>query len=254
MCIRDRNTLIQRGVTNPSIKNIAECVHSIRSNKLPNYKKIGNAGSFFKNPLIKKDKLKEIPISSTFGLVEIPADACADNFMGSVSGTLDNLFATVGDGTNLLQNIASATEKIKKLSNAPITASMESLYTTLIPNLQGGLERLYQTEYTKEFALQIAQGKSASIANSLATIKGINAQKGQINPIKGLQNELDCLGSKIASGLTDTVRGLIEEALTEVVNTGACITEQFAGSLLSSINNKISELSLIHISEPTRPY
>ena len=188
-----------------------------------------------------KDKLKEIPISSTFGLVEIPADACADNFLGSVSGTLDNLFATVGDGTNLLQNVASATEKIKKLSNAPITASMESLYTNLIPNLQGGLERLYQTEYAKEFALQIAQGKSASIANSLATIKGIDAQKGQINPIKGLQDQLDCLGSKVANGLTDTVRGLIEEALTEVVNTGACITEQFAGSLLSTINNKISE-------------
>tara|TARA_B100001287_G_scaffold276670_1_gene288604 strand:+ start:4202 stop:6571 length:2370 start_codon:yes stop_codon:yes gene_type:complete len=189
----------------------------------------------------KEGELKEIPISSTFGLVEIPADACADNFIGSVSGTLDNLFSKVGDGTNLLQNISSATEKIKKLANAPITASMESLYTNLIPNISGGLERLYQTEYSKEFALQVAKGSSPSVAEAAATLKGIAAQKGQINPIKSLQNELDCLGSKIANGLTDTVRGLIEEALTEVVNTGTCITEQFAGSLLSSINDKISE-------------
>jgi len=58
-----KNTLLESRVTNPSIKDIAECVRSIRSNKLPNYKKIGNAGSFFKNPLIKKNKLKEIRIS-----------------------------------------------------------------------------------------------------------------------------------------------------------------------------------------------
>tara|TARA_B100001093_G_scaffold188665_1_gene181228 strand:+ start:5966 stop:6970 length:1005 start_codon:yes stop_codon:yes gene_type:complete len=58
-----KNALIESGLANPSIKNIAECVHTIRCNKLPNYKKIGNAGSFFKNPIIKKNKLKEIKSS-----------------------------------------------------------------------------------------------------------------------------------------------------------------------------------------------
>ena len=58
-----KNALVESGFTNPSIKNIAECVHTIRSNKLPNYKKVGNAGSFFKNPIIKKNKLKKVKAS-----------------------------------------------------------------------------------------------------------------------------------------------------------------------------------------------
>ena len=188
----------------------------------------------------KEGELKEIAISSTFGLTEIPADGCADNFVGSVSGTLDNLFAKVGGGGDLMQGIASATEKIQKLSNAPINASMNSLYTNLVPNLQGGLERLYDSTYAATYAPVLAATKSSSIADSKATLAGIAAQKMMVNPVKKLQDNLDCLPGKIVGGLGNTIRGLLEDALSKVVNTGDCVTEQFAGSLLNTINDKIS--------------
>ena len=51
------NYLIENGISKPSIKNIAESVHLIRKSKLPNYREFGNAGSFFKNPIIDKNKI-----------------------------------------------------------------------------------------------------------------------------------------------------------------------------------------------------
>lgn len=54
--------LKQMGVSELSVKSISDAVIAIRSSKLPDPKVIGNAGSFFKNPVVSSEKFESLSL------------------------------------------------------------------------------------------------------------------------------------------------------------------------------------------------
>lgn len=57
-----RDVLKDRVIENPTIRDVSDAVIEIRQSKLPDPAKIGNSGSFFKNPIIESEKLKKLQL------------------------------------------------------------------------------------------------------------------------------------------------------------------------------------------------
>lgn len=55
-----RSALEKKGITNPDAKRLRETIIEIRKAKLPDPKEIGNAGSFFMNPVVPKEVFEKL--------------------------------------------------------------------------------------------------------------------------------------------------------------------------------------------------
>lgn len=79
-----RAKLREKSIDSPTIKDLSDAVIEIRTEKLPNPEKIGNAGSFFKNPEIQKEQYDEL--KSRFST--IPGYPTTDNQIKVPAGWL----------------------------------------------------------------------------------------------------------------------------------------------------------------------
>lgn len=72
-----QEVLAAKGITNPSIREVADAVIEIRQSKLPDPKQIGNSGSFFKNPTVSASEASRL-MAEFPGIPNYPVEGSSD--------------------------------------------------------------------------------------------------------------------------------------------------------------------------------
>ena len=122
-----KDEISRNRITKPNIKDISNIVKKIRRAKLPDPKIIGNAGSFFKNPIIDRDKFENIktlyPSIPCFPIddknIKIPAAWLIEKCMWkgkklkNASVHADQPLVLVNDGNAYGKDILELSQKIK---------------------------------------------------------------------------------------------------------------------------------------------
>lgn len=126
----------------PSLKLIRSLIKDVRDQKLPDYKKLGNAGSFFTNPYITMEKYQELkkifpdmphyPVTETE--VKIPAGWLIDQ--AKLKGYVHKRAGVHKDQALVLVNLGGATgQDIVELSDMIIAKVKEMFNITLHPEV-----------------------------------------------------------------------------------------------------------------------
>ncbi len=97
---RVADSLIEKGIKNPTSQDIAEIIIDIRKSKLPEVGEVGMAGSFFKNPIVSKEVFENLKIrfpeikyfQLENGMIKIPAGWILDElgYRGFHDGNVGN--------------------------------------------------------------------------------------------------------------------------------------------------------------------
>lgn len=82
-----RNALVAAGIETPTASDVAQAVIAIRQAKLPDPALLGNAGSFFKNPLLPSAQVEQLQRQFP-GLVAYPAQAQVPGWQKVAAGWL----------------------------------------------------------------------------------------------------------------------------------------------------------------------
>ena len=123
-----------KGITAPSLLEIRRAVIEIRSRKFPDWRKIGTAGSFFKNPILTEDEFQKL--RGTFpnlpgfplpgGQIKIPLGYVLDKILGlkgyregNVGLYSEQALVLIADrGANAKEVNAFAEKMVKRVKDA----------------------------------------------------------------------------------------------------------------------------------------
>ena len=182
-----------------------------------------------------------------------------------VTSSLNKFFNKLSEG------LGDAFEFVDELDEVvgDIADSMEGLTTAMTDFLEESVVGFISEGMTaaKNFLLNKFSLPFVGLAQNKAF------ENAMFSPLNGLFSAFGCLGSTIKKAMTNTIKNMLTNMIMNgFVNPVGCAIQDFIGGLTGKITNMVSgiieplmapinnmlgivgKLSLIHISEPTRPY
>jgi hypothetical protein len=183
----------------------------------------------------KSEAKDEVFYFSGVGKKIVVGNSSNDTVAKGIGAEVNNLLQKVNDVTNKIQNvkteISRSVDKIVGIANGFVGQATNSLYLKLIPLLQSGLEALYRAVYAAVYA--------ATQSHPIAHLAGVAAQEAMIPPVKALEAFIPKIVGIVVNNLFKTVESMLTDTVKNVRYFRSCVGDQFVGSLLNDIINKI---------------
>jgi hypothetical protein len=181
----------------------------------------------------------EKSISDSVGSTVILANTINNTKVAGIKNEVSNLLKKIQRFLNgakniaqkIKQEIAKSVDKIVSIANDFVGSSFNFLYTKLEKLLKSGLDLLYKQVFA---TILIATANPAA-----AHLGGVAAQTAMVGPVSILEKAISCVAGAVISGLKSVVSGLLNSVVDNIKRFVGCAAEQFTGSLLNSIIDKI---------------
>ena len=185
------------------------------------------------------------PGGPAVGMKLTPANTCEDTTLTNIDEILSNLIKDIQEKQGKLSEyqdkIDEAAEAIKSSLNWLVGEIMKRINEFLVgdpddPTKPGiiptALNALYATTYSA-----IVSTAGPAVANITAT----EVLEPFVIPVSALEAALICVTNALLEGLVTLIRELLLSMLENIENFVTCVVDQFIGSLLTSVVDRIAD-------------
>ena len=171
----------------------------------------------------------------------VAPDTCTANSVSRMSQAVENLAQRVEDlsltGMKLEAEIDAVADQIESMANGFVGRMMDSTFDFLEPQLQKGLDKVYNDTFGKVFSQMGNSPQSYASAHAA----GVASQVAQVPAIKNAENALACVGNKVVEGLRGTVSDMLKDLLASGLGLAGCVAANFVGKFVGDMINGIGD-------------
>ena len=171
----------------------------------------------------------------------VAPDTCTTNSVSRMAQAVEDLANRVEDlsltGMKLEAEIDAVADQVESMANGFVGRMMDATYDFLEPQLQKGLDKVYEDTFGKVFAQMGNSPQSYAMAHA----SGVASQVSQVPAIKNAENALACVGNKVVEGLRGTVSDMLKDLLASGLGLAGCVAANFVSKFLGDMVNGIGD-------------